>query len=137
MRRKHLCAPLAAALLPLLAGCGEDLVGVPALRLEIRDARTGAPAAYDATVVARDGSYADTVRVWELFPPEERSRVVGVLAADNRTGTYEVTVTHPEYRTWRREGIRVGRSRDSNPFDPSPLPRQVYVLVELQPLSGN
>lgn len=134
MGKKYLFA-LAAALLPLLAGCAEDSVAVPAIWLEIRDARTGAPAAYDATVIVQDGNWADTVRVAERYPPQERGRVVTVLAADNRIGTYDVTITHPEYQTWRREGIRVVKSGDGNPFDGTPLPKQVHIVAELQALS--
>lgn len=124
-------------LLPLLAGCAEDSIVIPGLRIEIRDARTGAPAAYDATVIVRDGSYVDTLRVAERWPPEQKTQVAVVWAAENRTGTYDVTITHPEYQTWHREGIRVARSGTSSPFDNSPLPKQVYVLAELQPLDGS
>lgn len=127
---------LLIVLLPLLGGCGMDTLATPALSLEIRDARTGAPAAYGATVIARDGAYADTVQPSKYWSPETGHLAVLIGVAENRPGTYDVTITHPEYQTWSREGIRVPRSRDRSPFDGSPLPKQVYILVELQPRDG-
>lgn len=124
-------------LLPLLAGCAEDSLAVPGLVIEIRDASTGAPAAYDATVVVRDGSYADTIRGSDHIIPEHRTQVASVWAAENRIGTYDVTILHPEYQTWHQEGIRVAKSGSNSPFDNSPLPKQVHVSAELQPLDGS
>lgn len=135
MNKKHL-ATLLVILLPLLAACGGDQLARPGLEVEIRDARTGAPAAYGATMIVRDGSYAETVRGQEFISAEHKDRMEFLWAAENRPGTYDVTITHPEYQTWHREGIRVEESGDNNPFDSSPLPETVNLVAELQPLDG-
>lgn len=127
---------LLTVLVSLLAGCGEDGFARPGIVIEVRDARTGMPAWYDATVIARDGAYADTIAGPLGHPPEYKDRVVLLWAAENRTGTYEVTITHPQYQTWYREGIRVRNSGESSPFDNSPLPETVHIVAELQPLDG-
>jgi hypothetical protein len=137
MNKKHLPA-LLTILLPILAGCAGGKLDMPALVVEIRDGRTGAPAAYDATVITvRDGVSADTVRVWMIAPPEFRTQAVLAGSRDNRPGTYDVTILHPEYQTWHRAGIRV-ETGGNNPFDAgSSLPKQVHVLAELQPRDGH
>jgi esterase/lipase superfamily enzyme len=135
MTKKHL-PTLLTILLPLLAGCAGGNLDMPALVVEIRDARTGAPAAYDATVITvRDGISADTVRVWMIAPPEFRTQAVLAGSRDNRPGMYDVTITHPEYQTWHRTGIRVEK-KENNPFGAGVIPRQVHILAELQPLDG-
>lgn len=125
---------LPVLLVSLLVGCGEETMAVPALVVEVRDAATGAPAWYEATVVARDGMYADTIGGPLGIPPEEAARAMVLGLAENRPGTYELTVTHPRYETWRRTGIRVGTRGTPNPFDGSPMPNQVHLVVELEPL---
>jgi hypothetical protein len=57
------------------------------------------------------------------------------MAAFNRPGTYDVTITHPEYQTWRREGVRVRNSGESSPFHPGQRPETVRILAQLQPLA--
>jgi hypothetical protein len=129
------CFSLVALLLPLLVGCGEGRVGKAGIILEIRDSVTSAPAAYDATVVARDGSYADTVIGRDIIYSGFKDEDATLWVADNRTGTYVVTITHPLYQTWRREGVRVRSSGANIPFLPKPLPETLYLLAQLQPLA--
>ncbi len=136
MNKKHLSA-LLAMLLPLLAGCAGGTYDLPALDIEIRDARTSAPAWYDATVIfVRDGVDADTVRGSRGFPPEARNRWGLLSSPANRPGVYDVTILHPESQTWHRAGIRVEKG-GNNPFDAgSSLPKTVHLLAELQPLDA-
>lgn len=123
------------ALMPLLAACGGDTESRPGIVLEIRDARTGAPAWYDAVIITSDGAYADTVRAPLLgFPPSARDSVVRLWTARDRPGTYDVRITHPGYQPWRREGIRVRRGDGTNPFNGSDVPETVFVVADLQPL---
>jgi|GEM_PF-4899112 len=122
--------------LALLAGCAEDNLGAWGLEVEVRDARTGAPAAYDATVVVRDGSYADTVRGRDQIIPEHKGQDAVVRAAFQRTGTFHVTVLHPEYRTWQREDVRVSAGRSANPVGGDPIPSTVRVVAGLERPDG-
>lgn len=131
MCKRHLTA-LLLALLPLLAGCGEDNMATPALRIEIRDARTGTPV-YDVRVAVRDGAYVDTKLVTNVGGNAVRSIA---LMAENRPGTYDVTITHPAYQTWQRANIRVTTSGFPNPASGSPVPDQVHILAELEPRDG-
>jgi hypothetical protein len=97
--------PLASALLPLLAACGNPLFGVdcttdvkPAVSVEIWDARSGAVLTGPATTVARDGAFADSS---EIHTGESEARL-----ALERPGVYEVTVRKAGYREWTRTGVR-------------------------------
>lgn len=120
--------------LPLLGSCGENMSGVSALRLEIRDGTTSQPAASQATVIVRDGSYADTVRGAAIWAGAPDSEALFLSAADDRPGTYEVTVTHPRFQVWRQENVRARPSGGISPFDGSPEPEQIHLVVLLQPL---
>lgn len=124
---------LLAILLPLLYACSGDhgLVVTPALAIKIQDVRTGGPV-YEVMVIARDGAYADTSWVAK----DEHSEWSGAFLAENRAGTYDLTITHPAYHTWHREGIRVTWSSERNPFSNSRMPKQVHILAELQPLAS-
>ena len=99
----------------ILAGCNNPFGGdyscpeviSPAVVVEIRDARTGAPLANDARGAVHDGAYVDS-----LTPYEGTGTGAGPLllisrrAADERAGTYSVEVNHPGYRTWTLAGVR-------------------------------
>lgn len=71
----------------------------PGFAVTVVDSVAGTNLAPEATVQVSDDMY------------------VGELAPDNgiyegpfdqeRPGTYEVEVTHPDYLTWRRDGVRV------------------------------
>ena len=96
---------LAAALLPLLAACGNPLMGrecttdvKPAVSVRIQDARSGAALTGPATAVARDGAFADTA---EVDPGDSWARL-----AQERAGVYDVTVRKAGYREWTRTGVR-------------------------------
>jgi hypothetical protein len=72
----------------------------PTLSVEVRDARTGVPAAQGARGVIREGTYSDSLRaVTETL-----------LVAENtfeRPGTYDVTVEKAGYLAWTERGVVV------------------------------
>jgi hypothetical protein len=98
-----------------LAGCHNPFAGgyscpaviSPAIVVEIRDARTGAPLANDARGAVREGAYVDS-----LTPYEGTAAGAGPLvffsrrAADERPGNYSVEVNHAGYRAWTLAGVR-------------------------------
>ena len=100
---RSLLTPL--ALLPLLAGCANPLIGRdcttdvhPAVSVQIWDARSAAVLTGPATAIARDGAFADTAEV-------EAGDSWARLALE-RPGVYEVTVRRAGYREWTRTGVR-------------------------------
>ena len=70
----------------------------PGLSVSVRDMVTGGTVA-GGRVIARDGEYADTAS--DAF--------LGLVysLAWERAGTYEVTVEHDAYVTWRQVGVQV------------------------------
>lgn len=78
----------------------------PAIVVEVRDAATQAPAASGATGVARDGSFADPLRAYDLG-----ENALKLRGADERPGTYTVTVDKPGYQQWKQENVRVRDGR--------------------------
>lgn len=102
MRATRLSFPVFACV--ILAGCGESASPICStqwvygLRIEVRDRATGAPAATGALVVAREGSYAETLRVVHELE---------AVGADERAGRYSLTISKPGYLTWEARGIRV------------------------------
>ena len=102
------------ALVTILCGC--DLGGTvcpqsvePAIRVEVRDAATGAAAAEDATGFVRDGAYTDSLRV----TGGDSSGAFIMSAAEERAGTYDVFIEKAGYRNWMQSGVRV-RSGECN-----------------------
>lgn len=74
------------------------------LRVTVQDSLTGAPAASGAQLIARDGSYADTVS----FPPNRPDLdALPLASAPERPGTYTVTVRKAGFLDWVRTGVRV------------------------------
>lgn len=94
----------------LLAGCGnptgvvctENLVF--GLTVNVRDSVTGVPAGRDATVIAQDGSYSETLQFLGAFSATDSLTFFG---AAERAGTYQITVTKALYRPWTRAGVEV------------------------------
>ena len=76
------------------------------LELEIRDSRTGVPAAEGAVAIARDRWYVDTLPLigWDA---EGRQLYVGGL--HERPGVYSVTVQKPGYRDWLVDRLELTR----------------------------
>jgi len=126
---------VAGALLVLVAvtGCSRDLLARPGLKVTVVDSVTGENIVFDAMIVARDGTYSDSVRLSEWMSPENREFFYTAELVD-RPGTYTVTVRHDGYITWTQNGVRVPRSGDSSPFDLSPLPKTIQLHVKLDPV---
>ena len=99
------------AFVPLLAACPqnplEDTVCTmearSAVSVEMRDARSGAVLTGPATLVVRDGAFAETAHI-----PAE---LTGVGVAHERAGVYVVTVSKPGYREWTRADVSVKRGQ--------------------------
>ncbi|HEX2077198.1 MAG TPA: hypothetical protein VHG08_05800 [Longimicrobium sp.] len=74
----------------------------PAIVVQVRDAATQAPAASGATGVVRDGSF--TAQLRQTLPGENALELRG---AEERAGTYTVTIDKPGYQQWKQERVRV------------------------------
>jgi hypothetical protein len=70
--------------------------------VDVRDSVTNAAVGRGSRIIARDGAYADTAEITNMFDGP-----YGV--AYERQGTYAVTVEQQGYRTWSRSGVRVLR----------------------------
>lgn len=107
---------IAAAL--VLAGCSgiADPVVLctqivqPAVIVEIRDLRTGAPIAGSASGVVRDGAYVDSLRPYGYITgPLDAQSLYSRQAAPERAGVYEISIQRAGYRAWDTTGVRVTR----------------------------
>ena len=77
----------------------------PALMIALADSLTGATSGFtNVAVVARDGTYADSV-VQATYPASPFNGPVGL--AYERRGTYAVTVRASGYAPWTRTGVAV------------------------------
>jgi hypothetical protein len=76
----------------------------PGLLVEIRDARSGQPIADSAIVLARAGSYVDTLRAGAVERDGSMRDRRGVW---ERPGVYAVEVRRPGYRAWTADGVAV------------------------------
>lgn len=103
---------------PVLFGCGDCTAGPvgPGLVVEVYDAATGRrPPVF--TIVARDGTYADTAQgPGDFEGPEGTGRA---LLAWGRPGTYTVQVDAVGYALWTRAGTRV--RQDGCQVQPTPV----------------
>lgn len=118
---RHL--PLALGVLTLggcVPGFACDSLGAYAVNVEVQDSATGASIVRGATLVVRDGAYADSMRMESDMPPV-------LAAAAERPGIYEVLVRRPGYQTWTREGVRVRRGGRCNALQP------VRLVAKLSP----
>ena len=90
-----------------LAGC--DFTGActtsvePGLIVHVVDGVTGAPAAHGASAWAIEDEYQEELR----NPAPEDPTAERLYGADEREGTYTVSVGKPGYQLWMREGVRV------------------------------
>ncbi len=96
----------------IAAGCDSPVtfvaVPVPAVRVLVNDSASGAPAASGAQLLVRDGAYVDST----AFPPgHPELDATPLIGADNRPGTYQVTVRKPGYWDWSRSGVKVTEGR--------------------------
>jgi hypothetical protein len=70
------------------------------LSVEVRDARTGAPAAQGARGILREGAYSDSLHA-------ATESLLIAHATFERPGTYDVTVEKAGYLTWTERGVQV------------------------------
>ena len=82
--------------------CTENLVF--GLTVKVRDSITDVPAGRQATVVAQDGSYHETLQFLGAISSTDSLTFFG---AAERAGTYQITVTKSGYQTWTRAGVNV------------------------------
>lgn len=75
---------------------------VPAIVVEVRSAKTGAPEAAHARAIVSDGSFTDTLRAAGYTSEEEALTLAG---AYERPGTYDVRVEKSGFETWTRRGV--------------------------------
>jgi hypothetical protein len=74
----------------------------PAVSVDVRDSLTNAVVGRGARIIGRDGVFADTADVSDLYDGP-----YGL--AHERPATYTVTVEQQAYRLWSRPGLRVVR----------------------------
>src|SRR5688500_3220172 len=96
-----LLVALAIAANACAQGC--DLVLKPGIVLTIVDGATGNPIE-EATVIATDGSYSETVSLPSIPPAPDHA-----VLANERPGTYRVEVHAVGYLPWVMSGVRVSR----------------------------
>ena len=82
--------------------CTENLAY--GLNLQVRDSVTGVPTGRQATVVAQDGQYTETLQFLGALVATDSLSFFG---AAERAGTYLITVTKAGYRAWTRSGVTV------------------------------
>ena len=111
-RRNHSqrAATLASLVIISTIGCGIfapkwDCTLQPRFALEviIADSNSGSGSASGATVVARDGSYADSVQIPVGPNLDDLHPRLGL----GRAGRYTLSVRKVGYKDWTRSGIRV------------------------------
>jgi len=83
--------------------CSQDIR--PGIDIEVRDSRTGAPAACGATAEIREGDYLETLDA------ASRCTVIpdttALFGAWERAGTYKVTVHKAGYQEWVKDDVVV------------------------------
>jgi hypothetical protein len=80
----------------------------PGVAVYVKDSVTGAGVASGASLVVREGSYKDSVAAPNSRPDLDN---YALLAAGERSGTYQVTVLKPGYAAWLQSNVRVTSNR--------------------------
>ena len=99
-----------ALLLVSALGCSKSPtvclgIGGFAITAVVRNASTGSPEAYGATLIVRDGPFADSVT--GVYTGASEVNATLLEAALDRPGPYDVTVRKSGFETWSREDIAV------------------------------
>ena len=84
--------------------CSSD--SKPAIRLEVRDAVTGAPAAWRTSGIVRDGDYVDSLWITQYTASDSLSALM-LAAASERPGTYAIELRPRDYALWDTVGVQV------------------------------
>lgn len=98
----------------LLVSCDDGptvctTIGEFAIVAEVFDATTGAPNAFEATLVVQDGQYVDSARGFYDGPVQ--SAAARLAAAEERPGTYTVAVRKAGHIDWQRRNVVVRQGR--------------------------
>ena len=93
-----------------LVSCSTDVLGscpatglLPAVEVEVRDSVSDVLLTPGSRGAVRDGEYVDSLRPWRY----QGDTVVTLGGAFDRPGTYDVTVAHPGYETWRYHDVQI------------------------------
>lgn len=99
----------------LLNGCGLSTetpicpaIVNPAIVVEVRDSRTGAPLAGGAQGAVHDGSYVDSLKPYQGISPDP-STLISLEGALGRPGEYSVELRRSGDASWSITGIRATR----------------------------
>ncbi len=88
-------------------GCTADLR--EAVAVYVRDAASNASIATGATLVLRDGPFADSITS-PFYNPSDNQGALITPNTFERAGTYAVTVRRANYASWDTAGVRVTRN---------------------------
>ena len=77
------------------------------LSVYVNDSVTNAPIASGASLVARDGSFADSVTFPSSRPDLD---ALPLVSAGEREGTYQISVLKPGYLSWSRSNLLITRN---------------------------
>ena len=116
------------ALLGASTGCSNEItpqcaaISIPAIRLSVRNARTGAFIASGSTVIARLGARIDTVTT-SLTSSDSAAILIGTAA-----GVYDLTVQRAGYADWFDQSVDVAPGVDGC------HPMTVEVAASLDPV---
>jgi hypothetical protein len=107
--KRHFCVALCLTLLSSVGCSGPTSVVCTAefrygLSVYVKDSQTGAAIASGASLVARDGSFKDSVGYPSARPDLD---AFPLLSAGERAGTYQITVSRLGYAPWSRSDIRI------------------------------
>ena len=100
----------AVLLVSIALGCSKSptvclSIGSFAITVVVRNASTGSPAASGATLIVRDGQFADSVTGVYTGAAEVNATLLEAVL--DRPATYDVTVRKSGFETWSREDIAV------------------------------
>lgn len=87
---------------PMSPICTEEFR--PGVAVYIKDALTNAGVASGANLVAREGTFKDSVAFPGASPDLNN---LPLTAAGERAGTYQLTVSRPGYAPWSQSNVRV------------------------------
>ena len=112
-------AGLRSALLVVIAGssaCGGDFVCTlparPAIRAEVRDSATNAPAALHASLIVANQTIYDSTSFGIPGAGSDTDKVTTLVSSPNGApGTYAVRVRQTGYRLWQLMDVRVTGNR--------------------------
>jgi hypothetical protein len=112
-RRRTTMRCALASLLVGVSGCNDPVGAIActsearqAINVFVRDAVSDAPIASGATLVLRDGTFADSVTS-PFGDPSNNQASLSPLNSFERAGTYAVTVRRANYVQWDTTGVRV------------------------------